>query len=165
MATILVTKHGWFTATHRFTSETGNRLAELRWSGQIGTLAIPDTPSSQVGPVVDDPDHFALVRGDTAYAEAWLLDASQRSVSPDVVSVNYEGGIFRIARNSSTVADLSLLDEAGREGVRLFYERTVESRMVLSEDVPLELGAFTFAIVYLLDRRRVEGLLTGGGRD
>ncbi|MCZ7567469.1 MAG: hypothetical protein M5U01_02590 [Ardenticatenaceae bacterium] len=163
MATVVVTKHGLLTATHRFTSEAGDRLAELRWNGPIGTLTIPDTLPSQIGPVVDDPDHFALVREDTAYAEAWLLDAKARSLGPDVLSVNYEGAIFRIASNSSTVADLSLLDEAGREWVRLFFNRTAESRMMLGEDVSLELAAFVFAVVYLLDRRRLEGLLIRGG--
>jgi hypothetical protein len=153
MPTVLVTKHGWLTVTHRFTGEDGGRLAELRWSGQIGTLTIPENETSQVGPVVDDPDHFALVREDTAYGEAWLLDAKARAGGPDVLSVNYEGGIFRIASNSSTVSDFSLLDEAGREWVRLFFEPGGESRLVFGEEVPLDLAAFVFAIIYLLNRR------------
>lgn len=163
MVTAVVTKHGWLTATHRFSSEAGDRLAELRWSGQIATLTIPDAPPAQIGPVVDDPDHFALVREDTAYAEAWLLDAKARRVSPDVLSVNYEGAIFRLASNSSTVADLSLLDEAGREAVRLFFNPAGESRMILGEDVPLELAAFTFAVVSLLARRGSESPFPSGG--
>ncbi len=147
MPTAIVTRHGWLSVTHRFSSEAGDRLAELRWSGQIGSLTIPDTLPSQIGPVVDDPDHFALVREDTAYAEAWLLQAAARTGGVDVLSVNYEGAIFRIASNSTAAPDLSLFDEAGREWVRLYFNPGGESRLELAEEVPLELAAFMFGVV------------------